>query len=152
MTNKNVPIFFVVGLFILSITSPLHAESNGSWACKLDGKEWKDAKSGASLNAGNLTLYSSDDRFDGIYIMTNKSAAVGSYALNDEAQASFSDTTGLNHKSKTGSGTLVISKYTPPEGDVKGKVEGTFSGNFEGGAAKEFALTDCTFSLPVKNL
>lgn len=139
-------------MMLVTAASASHAESNGTWACKLDSKEWKNDHGGASMNAGQLTLYSGDDAIEGIYIMMGKPPAVGSFALNDSAQASFSDTTGANHKSKAGTGTLVISKFSPPEGDVKGKVEGTFSSNFEGGTAKEFALKDCTFSLPVKNL
>lgn len=151
MTIKYVTPFLAVVILLLNASSS-YAESDGTWSCKLDSKEWKNTHGGASLNAGQLTLYSGDDRIDGIYIMMGKPPAVGSFALNDSAQASFSDSTGANHKSKTGTGTLVISKFMPPEGDVKGKVEGTFSGNFESGAAKEFALKDCTFSLPVKNL
>lgn len=152
MTINKISIFFALSGLILSVTSPLYAEPNGTWDCKLDSKEWKDAKSGASLNGGLLTLYSSDDRTDGIYIMMNKPAAVGSYALNESVQASLADAAGVNHKSKAGSGTLVISKYTPPEGEVKGKVEGTFSGNFESNTGNDSVLKDCTFSLPVKNL
>lgn len=152
MNIKSFSLFVTVGLSILGVTSAAQAESNGSWKCTLDGKEWTDSKGGASLNAGNLTLYSSDDRVEGIYIMTLKPAAVGSFALNDGAQAQFSDPSGKNHKSKAGSGTLTFAKYTAPEGDVLGKVEGTFSATFEGDAGKEPALKDCTFSLPVKNL
>ena len=148
---KSKVALFTICIFIASVTSAAQAESNGSWACKLDGKEWKDEKGGASLNLGNLTLYSSDDRIEGIYIMTLKPAAVGSFALNEAAQASLTDPSGKNHSSKSGSGTLTISKYAPPQGETKGKVEGTFSGTF-GADSKEHSLKECTFNLPVKNL
>ncbi len=152
MTSKYVLLLLSLTVLTLSVIPQSHAESNGTWSCKLDGTEWKDTKSGASLNDGKLTLYSSDDRVDGIYIMTNKPAAEGHFDLNNDAQASFTDSAGANHRSKSGAGSLVISKYVAPGGDGKGRVTGTFSSEFESTADKDYALKDCTFDLPVKNL
>ena len=151
---KIAPVAIVAAFASLYIAAPLptFAESDGKWSCKLNDAEWKNDKGGASLNAGQLSIYSGDDRIDGIFIMMSKAPAMGSFSLNDSAQASFSDAAGANHKSKAGSGTLVISKFLPPQGETKGKLEGTFSAEFESGASKQLALKDCSFSLPVKNL
>ncbi len=152
MNIRNVTLVILLAVMSAVISSLASAESNGTWSCTLDSKEWKNNHGGASLNGGMLTLYSGDDRLDGIYIMTGKPAAVGSYALNDTAQASLSDSAGKSHTSKPGSGALEISKFSPPAGESKGTVEGRFSGTFPAEASKEYVLKDCTFSLPVKNL
>ena len=144
--------FILLSVSFVCLTASGAFGADAGWSCKVDGKEWKDPKGGASLNAGLMTLYSSDDRIEGVYIQTNKDGAVGEFTLNDGAVGSFTDPAGAQSKSKSGSGKLVISKFTATVGDTKGKVEGTFSGNFESATAKVTAITECTFILPLKNL
>lgn len=151
MNIKSALLFLAVSTSIATTIPAAYAETAEGWTCKVDGKEWKE-KGGATLNLGNLTLYSSDDHMEGVYIMTLMPAMVGDYALNSAAQASYTDPAGGNFKAKAESGKLVISKYTAPEGETKGKVEGTFSATVGDDPAKEHSLKDCTFSLSVRNL
>lgn len=146
----NVLLSLIVSTLICGAASSSYADATEGWVCQIDGKEWKET-GGATLNMGNLTLYSSDDHMEGIYIMTLMPAMVGSYALNEGAQASFTEASGANHKAKAGSGKLDISKYTAPEGETKGRVEGTFSGVF-GESGKEHTVKDCKFNLSLRNL
>lgn len=149
---KTLSLSLAASLCVTTFCSLSHAESNGTWSCMLDGQKWENQKGGASLNGDSLTLYSGDDQIDGIYIMMSQPPSASTFPLNGAAQASFSDPQGAQHSAKDGSGALIISKFTPPVGETKGSVEGTFSGDFEPGTAKAHSLKECTFNLPVKNL
>lgn len=117
----------------------------------IDGKEWKE-KGGASVNDGKLTLYSSDDHLEGVYIMVLNPAMKGTFELNRGAQAQYTDSLGKNFTTKEGSGVLEITKYLAPEGESKGSVEGTFYGVFAADASSDRTIKNCSFLLPVKNL
>ncbi len=131
-------------------SSPASSAGSGNISFKLDGKDWKNnAAIATQTGTSILNIASGDDQTEAISIILNH-PSTGTFKLGEKANGSYTDPSGANYGSK--SGTITITTYTPAVGKTDGQVAGSFSGTFVFDPTKSHVITYGQFSMPVQSL